>query len=60
MKMVKKGRFRSIAEAIYEHECKRLGKKAECWETHEKDCINYWEEVLRRGERAWWKKRDKK
>jgi hypothetical protein len=59
MKMVKKGRFRPLAKVIYEHECKRIGHKADCWDTHEEDCLQYWEDVLRLGEKAWWKRKKK-
>jgi hypothetical protein len=41
--------WRALAEAIYEIECTRLGKRADCWSTHEEDCIQWWEDVLRRG-----------
>jgi hypothetical protein len=53
-----KRQIRLMAKAIYDIECKRLGKKADCWDGHEEECINYWEEVIRLGVKAWAKKHE--
>jgi hypothetical protein len=52
-----KTRRRNQAEAIYEAECKFLGHRAAQWPTHEEDCIEYWEEIIKLGQEAWWKRK---